>query len=535
MKLNKTSLQSEASWNEMEISLPQFYIEQVVEKTKSYPTWVHIGAGNIFRGFIARAYQEVLNMNLADTGISVVESFDFEVIDKVYKPYDQLSLLVQMHADGKFDKTVVGSIAESMVTDPSKEDDAKRIKEIFEADSLQLVSFTITEKGYAIKTAEGTYIDIVKKDIENGPSQAAHTMSYVAAKLFDRYQKGAKPLTVVSMDNCSHNGDKLKDAVTTIAKEWEKLGFVDSGFIEYIFDENRVSFPLSMIDKITPRPSEDVKKYLEDCGIEGMEPIVTKRQSYMAPFVNAETAEYLVIEDKFSNGRPKLEKAGVIFTDRETVNRIETMKVTTCLNPLHTALAVTGCLLGYTLIADEMKDATLLKLVETIGYHEGMKVVTNPGIINPETFLDEVINERFKNPYIPDTPQRIATDTSQKVGIRFGETLKSYVKSDGLDVRDLIGIPLAISAWCRYLMGIDDNGENFEISPDPMADELQGYVADINLGDTDANLKSILSREDIFGSNLYEIGLGDKIERLFNEMIAGKGAVRNTLNKYLNV
>lgn len=253
----------------------------------------------------------------------------------------------------------------------------------------------------------------------------------------------------------------------------------------------------------------------------------------MAPFVNAEVSEYLVIEDKFTNGRPPLEEAGIIFTDRETVNKVETMKVTTCLNPLHTALAVTGCLLGYNLIADEMKDPLLRRLVEKIGYDEGLKVVVDPKIINPKEFLDEVVNERFSNPFIPDSPQRIATDTSQKVGIRFGETIKSYVRREDLDPADLVGIPLAIAAWCRYLLGIDDNGNKFTISPDPLADTLQGILEGVSLGDTTSNVKDILSNKTIFGVDLYEVGLGEKIEAMFYEMLEGKGAVRRTLEKYL--
>lgn len=101
------------------------------------------------------------------------------------------------------------------------------------------------------------------------------------------------------------------------------------------------------------------------------------------------------------------------------------MKVCTCLNPLHTALAIFGCLLGYTLISEEMKNPLLKKLVETIGWKEGMPVVINPGILRPEDFLTEVLTVRIPNPFMPDTPQRIATDTSQKLPIRFGETIKA--------------------------------------------------------------------------------------------------------------
>ena len=93
-----------------------------------------------------------------------------------------------------------------------------------------------------------------------------------------------------------------------------------------------------------------------------------------------------------------------------------------------TALAVYGCMLGYTLICDEMKDETLVKLVKRLGYVEGLPVVVDPVILSPKAFIDEVVEQRLPNPFMPDSPQRIATDTSQKVGIRFGETIKSYVE-----------------------------------------------------------------------------------------------------------
>ena len=212
------------------------------------------------------------------------------------------------------------------------------------------------------------------------------------------------------------------------------------------------------------------------------------------------------------------------------------MKVCTCLNPLHTALAVYGCLLSYTAIYKEMEDTELKKLVETIGYVEGLPVVVDPGIIRPKDFIDEVLKVRIPNPFMPDTPQRIATDTSQKLSIRFGETIKAYEKSDSLKVDDLKLIPLVLAGWCRYLMGIDDEGNTFTLSPDPMAETVGAYVKDIRLGDKGPfhdKLSPILSDTRIFGVNLYEVGLGERVEALFAELVAGTGAVRNTLKKYV--
>jgi fructuronate reductase len=267
-----------------------------------------------------------------------------------------------------------------------------------------------------------------------------------------------------------------------------------------------------------------------------MAPIITSKNTYIAPYVNAEVPQYLVVEDKFPNGRPELEKAGVYFTDRATVNKTETMKVTTCLNPLHTALAVYGCLLGYESIASEMTDVELKKLVEKIGYSEGMPVVVDPGIISPMSFIKEVIEQRLPNPFMPDTPQRIATDTSQKVGIRFGETIKSYMKRSDLDSADLTFIPLALAGWLRYLLAVDDNLEPMNVSSDPMLEELGKTLDGIKVGDVDSykgQLKGILSNPNLFGVDLSEAKLAEKVEGMFLELIAGKGAVRETLKKYL--
>ena len=535
MKLTSNGIKETAAWEAAGIKLPSYSIEQVAEETKKASVWVHFGAGNIFRIFIGGLADRLIAQGEMKKGITCVETFDFDVVDKIYKPYDNLVLAVTLKADGSTDKQVIGSITEAIKAQSNVPEEWNRLKEIFADPSLQMISFTITEKGYALKNAEGNYFPFVQADIDNGPEKPGAAMAVVCALLFERFKAGKHPLAVVSMDNCSHNGEKLQNSILTMAKEWEKKGFVGADFVAYLSDEKQISFPWSMIDKITPRPADSVCRELEKAGVEDIAPVITSKKTYIAPFVNAEGPQYLVIEDKFPNGRPALEKAGVYMTDRDTVNKVERMKVTTCLNPLHTALAVYGCVLGYTLIADEMKDQELNKLVHEIGPVEGMPVVTDPGILSPKDFVDEVINVRIPNPFMPDTPQRIATDTSQKVGIRYGETIKSYVAKYG-DAKKLTAIPLAIAGWCRYLLGVQDDGEVFERSSDPMLAELTEAMKGIELGKLETyhgQLKSILSNENIFGIDLYKAGIGEKIEEMFLEEIAGPGAVRAVLKKYM--
>jgi fructuronate reductase len=536
LNLNKKSLRESCAWKQAGIRLPAFDYEAMVDKTKDSPVWVHFGAGNIFRGYLAVLQQKLLELGKADTGIIAVETYDLEIMDRIYTPYDNLGLLVIMNVDGSLDKTVVASIGEGLVGDPSRKTDWERLERIFKNPSLQMASLTITEKGYSLTGMSGDYLPDVAYDLQNGPENPRNVISKMAALAYTRYKSGELPIAFVSMDNCSHNGEKLHNSVETIVKEWLRNGLVDGNFLAYINNPDKVAFPWSMIDKITPRPSESVKKALSSIGFTSTEMICTDKNTYIAPFVNTEGPQYLVVEDQFPNGRLPLELTGVYFADRQTVDRVEKMKVCTCLNPLHTALAIFGCLLGYKSIADEMRDPELNSLVNKVGYEEGLPVVVNPGIINPTEFIKEVIELRFPNPYIPDTPQRIACDTSQKLAIRFGETIKAYCSRPGFDANSLKYIPLVIAGWCRYLMAVDDKGESMPLSPDPMLDMLRPYLSKIKLGDRETvkdSLKPILSNERLFGLNLYTAGLGEKVEDYFKELISGNNAVRATLQKYL--
>ncbi len=512
-----------AEWEAKGYELPKFNIEDIRRKTHDEPTWVHFGGGNIFRAFPAAILNDALNTGQYDRGVIVAETFDFEVIDKAYAPYQNLSLLVSLRSSGTIGKKVIASVTEALKAD-EQFDDWKRLVEIFRNPSLQMISFTITEKGYSFN----------EQDLARG-LHPVFAMGKVCALLYERWQAGQLPLTVQSMDNCSHNGDKVKTGVFAYAERWVADGLVPASFLDYLKDESKITFPWSMIDKITPRPHEKVKELLAADGFEDNNYIETEKHTFTAPFVNAEEVQYLVIEDNYTNGRPPLHLGGALYTTRETVDKVETMKVTTCLNPLHTAMSIYGCMLGYTLISAEMQDADLRAFVQKLGYIEAMPVVTDPGVLNPYEFIGDVINRRLPNPFMPDAPQRIAMDTSQKLPIRFGETIKKYL-ARGLNKQNLVLIPLTLAGYARYLKGIDDNGQPFSPSPDPMLAELQAIVAPLEVGKQEQDyscLQRLYSRKDVFGLDLYEAGLGEQIEGMVSELFAGPGAVRKTLHKYV--
>lgn len=537
MKLTLEGIKNREAWEKAGITLPGYDVEKVSEKARKEPEWVHFGIGNIFRIFIGGIADGLLEEGVLDRGITCVETFDYDVVDKIYDPYDNLGLSVILHGDGVREYKVLGSLAEAVKAQSSDPEQWNRLKEIFRSTSLQMVSFTITEKGYALQKADGTWLPYVKADIENGPERANGAMAVLVAMLFERYQAGKYPLALVSMDNCSRNGEKLRESVLTMAEEWQKKGFVDADFLAYVSDEQTVAFPWTMIDKITPRPSEQIAADLEKLGVENMQPVITGKKTYIAPFVNAEKPQYLVIEDSFPNGRPALEKGfGVYLADRNTVNLSERMKVTVCLNPVHSATGPLGVVLGYDLFAHMLNtNEDMMKMARMVAYSEGLPVVADPGILSPQAFVDELFNDRFPNEYLGDTNLRLAVDVSQMVGIRFGETVKAYVKRFG-NASKLTAIPLGIAGWLRYMLAVDDAGNKYELAPDPMNEELQEQLKDIVIGKPETfknQLKPILSNERLFFTDLYKAGVGEKIENMFREMIAGPGAVRATIHKYV--
>ena len=536
MKLTFEGLRDRAAWAAAGVALPDYDPVAVSAATRADPRWVHLGIGNIFRFFLGGIADRLLHEGRIDRGITCVETFDFEIVDRIYAPFDNLALAVTLRKDGSVQRRVLGSLGEALAVRPGDEAARARLREIFTAPGLQLVSFTITEKGYTLRDAAGKWLPRAQLDLETGPACAQTAMGLVTAMLLARWQMGAKPLALVSMDNVSRNGEKLRSSVLELAEGWAARGFVPAGFIEYVSDEARVSFPWTMIDKITPRPGEAVAAALTADGVEDMDILVTDRKTWIAPFVNAEAPQYLVVEDSFPNGRPPLEAAGVYMTDRDTVNKSERMKVTACLNPIHTALCTFDLLLGYAGFADGMSDPELNALARRVGFDEGLPVVESPGILDPAAFLEEVLTERFPNAFLGDTSARIAVDISQMLAIRFGETVKAHLARYGTADR-LIGIPLAIAGWFRYLLALDDEGKPFPLSPDPMLPVLREVREGVELGKPETlgqRLRPLLENANLFGLDLWAAGLGQRIEDLTLAMLAGPGAVRRTLRQELS-
>ena len=228
-------------------ALPQYDRQAMARRSRQQPTWLHFGAGNLFRAFPAVLAQRLLNAGETDTGVLCCEAYDTDAVTQFLRPYDDLTLSVSLLADGSMEKEVVGSIAQSL-TLPQ---DRCRVEEIFRAPSLQMVSFTITEKGYAVNAA-------VKEDMGRAPGEAQTLLGALAACCLARFEACGAPLALVSMDNCSQNGEKLREGFFAVLDAWKAAGHVSPE--AYAWAQEKLSFPWSMIDKITPGPTRASRK-----------------------------------------------------------------------------------------------------------------------------------------------------------------------------------------------------------------------------------------------------------------------------------
>ncbi len=283
MKLSLKSIQAKENW--AGYHLPSYDPAKIAENTALRPQWMHFGSGNIFRIFPAVLCQRLIEQKKMDTGIVSCEGYDDEIITKCFRPYNNLTIAVTLNADGRLEKEVVGSMSESL----TMLHDSERIAEVFKEPSLQMVSFTITEKGYSLRTGAGELAPAVAQDMAEGPENCRSFMAQLTAMCLGRRKACGKPLALVSMDNCSHNGEKLQAAVTEIAEMWLKNGKITQEDFDYL--QRDIAFPWSMIDKITPRPHPMVEEQLIADGLEDISPFVTSKHTYTAPFVNAEKTQ----------------------------------------------------------------------------------------------------------------------------------------------------------------------------------------------------------------------------------------------------
>lgn len=458
---------------------------------------VHLGLGGFHRAHMARYTHNLMQRGDDALGWGIVGAglmpADWKMKDSL-APQNNLYTLVERGAEGET-VTVIGSLADVMFAGES----SAALVQATENPQIRIVSLTVTEHGYCLNRST-KQLDpehpLVRKDLAQ-PERPASAIGIVVEAYRRRMAAGTPPFTALSCDNIQHNGTVLREAVLALAR------LRDPKLADWIAANGH--FPSTMVDRITPvTAEEDIAALAERYGVIDRWPVFS------------ETFTQWVIEDDFPAGRPAWDEVGAQFvTD---VAPYEFMKLR-LLNASHLAVSGMGRLSGYVTIAESMADPLITRFMAALMDREtGPTLPPVPGI--DLTSYKATLIERFANPAIKDTVERVNTDAPLNILV---DPIRDRLRT-GEPVELL---SLALAAWLRRVRGEDEQGQPIDIRH-PLADELRAKAIE---GGPDP--RPLLGISQLFGS----MGTDERLQKAVGRWLASlysKGA-RQTLTEASNI
>ena len=447
---------------------------------------VHFSPGNFHRAHQCTYYNDLFahaaesnNENDFKWGIVGASARDgsFSDLQPTMDDQDYLFTVVETD-DDTTDPKVIGSIVDML----PYQDDHKPIKEKLVEDAIKIVSMTVTEGGYFIDSNNefNENADPIQYDAKN-PDDPQTVFGLIIQALKERRDKGMKPFTVMSCDNVPHNGKVAKKTTLGLAK------LIDEDLANWI-DEN-TEFPCSMVDRITPSTTDELKNSV-DLEYEDNAPV------FCEPF------RQWVIEDKFCNERPPLDKVGAQFVDDVTPYENAKLRI---LNAGHASLCYPAHLLGLEFVHEAMEHAVIPEFLNKMQKEEIVPQV--PPV--PDTDLEEYWEEirgRYQNPKLSDSIARNCASGSDRQPKFILPSIRDCIKDDDACVD---GLATVSAMWCKYCMGETENGD--EIEPNDEQWDMLHEAAKKAKDDSSAWLKM----EDVYG----DIGQDEKFQKAFDKAL----------------
>ena len=455
------------------------------------PGIVHLGLGNFHRAHMAR-YTHDLMQKRPDTLAFGIVGAGLLANDKRMRdslgPQDNLYTLVERSFEDET-VSVIGALADVVFAGES----SAALLDMIDQPGIRIVSLTVTENGYCLNRSTKRLDpehELVRKDLAQ-PGQPASAIGIVTEALRRRRDAGQPAFTALSCDNIQHNGDVLKQAVLDLARLREPA------LADWIAEH--VVFPSTMVDRITPvTAAADTEALAETHGIIDAWPVFS------------EAFTQWVIEDRFPQGRPAWEEVGAQFVD--DVAPYEFMKLR-LLNGSHLAVSGLGRLAGYVTIDESMADPLITRMMQALMDRETEPTLRPvPGIDLP-TYKRTLV-ERFANPAIKDTVERVNTDAPLNVLV---DPIRDRLRDD----QPVELLSLALAAWLRRVRGEDEQGAPIDVRH-PLAPLLKEKAVE---GGPDP--RPLLSITQLFGDAGQDRRLIEPVGRWLG-LLYGKGA-RETL------
>ncbi|MCW2605512.1 MAG: Mannitol dehydrogenase domain protein [Frankiales bacterium] len=443
-------------------ALPPLVDVPAYDRAALVPAVVHIGVGGFHR-----AHQALYFDDLAATGETawgvVGVGLRRPEMGQVLGSQDGLFTVVE-RGGGTERARVVGSVVHYLYAP----EDPERVLRTLAAPRTRLVTLTITGGGYLVDDAGVFQEDDedVQHDLQH-PETPRSVVGYLVEALRRRRDAGTGPFTVLSCDNLPDSGAAARTAVVSFAR------LRDADLATWV--DEHVTFPSSMVDRITPETSPETRDEIEErFGVPDRWPVVTE------PF------RQWVVEDDFCAGRPPLEKVGVQFVGEVGPYKLVKSRL---LNGGHSALGYLGTLLGHETSDEAMGDPVVRACVERMLREEVLPLLPEVAGLDLDEYLASTL-ERFANPAIADTLARLRRRGSVKMPSYLLPSLRE-ARQQGQPCALLV---LAVAAWMLFLRGHDLVGRAVQVE-DPKADALQA-LARRGLDDP----RPLLGARSVFGT-----------------------------------
>jgi len=397
---------------------------------------VHFGVGGFHRAHEAMYLDALMNQGKAlDWGITGVgvQPQDRRMRE-VMSLQHCLYTLVLKHPDGALEPRVIGSIVDYLYAP----EEPKAVLSRMANQAVRIVSLTITEGGYHVNQVTGEFDPDdpgIQEDLRDGavPSTA---FGFITEALARRREAGAEPFVVMSCDNIQGNGEVARRMIVAFAR------LKDPDLADWI--EQHVSFPSSMVDRITPVTTDtDRALLLQRFGVEDRWPVVCE------PFAQ------WALEERFPQGRPPLEDAGVQLVP--DVEPYELMKLR-LLNASHQAMCYLGYLSGHRYAHEVCTDPLFVGFL--LGYMDEEATPTLapvPGI-DLDVYKRQLI-ARFANPAVADTLARLCAESSDRIPKWLVPVIREQLVRGGPIRRSA----LVVASWARYAEGVDEAGQPIDV------------------------------------------------------------------------
>ncbi|MEP1448960.1 MAG: mannitol dehydrogenase family protein [Paraglaciecola sp.] len=426
---------------------------------------VHIGPGAFFRAHQAWYTHQALKHKGGHWCISAV-SLRSRGVSEALTDQDGLYCLAELDKETHFE--VVGAIKEVLV---AREQYAQVIARLTNIDT-KFVTMTITEKGYCLNS-QGE-LDLTHQDIKHDLQRVTERVSAVGIlveALSIRHEKGLPAFTVISCDNITGNGTKLKKSIVAFASQTNKKlsDWLAKG----------LTCPSTMVDSITPATDDALRDLIsQKLDIKDNWPI--KREAFLQ----------WVIEDCLPSDRPAWEEVGAVLT--QDVEGFEKAKLR-LLNCTHSSLAYLGSLMGIETVYDAMQNTQLITFIEKMIDEEILPSIDGPKELDAKQYSQDIL-QRYRNPAIRHLLSQIAWDGSQKIPMRILPIIQQNLE-EGRSVRLLCH---ALAAWMHFVRLRLAKDERLV---DPLASQLEKLGKSCS-GNAQSDVSLFLSISSIFPASL---------------------------------